>query len=219
MFTKLTPKQYLWAGLFIFLAACGKQMNAMSIQTPIPTLVSPTSVPTPTLKPVTLIPSPLPTQPTIAVFTPDPIQVERWKDYQTELAKLVLAQHAGNEVLLDETALCEWDILGRSDQEVYVWAMCSSPHSGDIKPALIHLMPDGSIQKVEVPFHGSNWEFTIRKLFSSDVREKIDAYFISSSSNTGRAEELRIHLQYRLTHPEVPPLIVFSALLTKTPMP
>src|SRR5215213_1067893 len=217
MFTKLTPKQYLWAGLFIFLVACGKQMNALPMQTSVPTAVLPTSVPTSTLFPVTLAPSPLPTQPTIAVFTPDPIQVESWKDYQTELAKLVLAQHAGNEVLLDETALCEWDVLGRSDQEVYVWAMCSSPHSGDTKPALIHLMPDGSIQKVEVPFHGSDWELTIRKLFSSDVREKIDAYFISS--NTGRAEELRIHLQYRLTHPEVPPLIVLSALPTRTPMP
>src|SRR5215213_5564702 len=99
MFTKLTPKQYLWAGLFIFLAACGKQMNAMSIQTPIPTLVSPTSVPTPTLKPVTLIPSPFPLQPTIPILTPNTIQLKRWKDYQTELAKLVLAQHAGNEVL------------------------------------------------------------------------------------------------------------------------
>ena len=211
---KPTPHRYIWIVLIAFLAACEKQAVVLSPETTTSMIVSPTSVPTSTLIPVTFTLSPLPTQPIIPVFSADPIQVERWKEYQTELAKLVLAQHSSQEFLSYETALCERDILGRTDQEVYVWAMCSAPNSGDRKPAVIHLMLDGSNQKVEVPFHGSGWESTIQKLFPVGVREKIDAYFYSSSSNTGRAEELRIHLQYRLTHPDVPPLIVLSAMPT-----
>ena len=216
---KQQSKKIIWIVLLTILAACGKQAAALPPVTPIPTTVLPTSVPTTIFIPAIIPPSPLPTEPTISILTPDAIQVERWKEYQTELAKLVLAQHSSQELSLDETALCEWDILGRSDQEVYVWAMCSTPDSGGTKPAVIHLESDGSIQKVEVPFHGSAWESTIQKLFPADVHEKIDAYFYSLSSNSGRAEELRMHLLNRRTHPEVPPLIILSAMPTITPTP
>lgn len=204
--------------LVITLASCAPAAIPALTETPVPTTVSSTPIPTATLIPITITPSPLPTQPIILVITPDPIQVERWKEYQTELAKLVLSE-AGDIYPYYESALCEWAILGRSDQEVYVWAMCFAPHSGDTKPAVIHLETDGSIQKVEVPFHGSAWESTIQKLFPADVQEKIDAYFYSLSSNSGRAEELRKHLLDRRTHPEVPPLTILSAMPTPTPTP
>lgn len=218
MFTKLTPRRYRWTVLFIFVVACARQTNALPMQIPVLTTVPPTHISSAILLPATATPSPLPTQPIIPVITADPIQVERWKEYQNALAKLVLAQHSGNEVALDETALCEWDILGRSDQEVYVWAMCSTPNSGDTKPAVIHLELDGSIKKVEAPFHGSAWESTIQKLFPKDIREKIDAYFYSLDSSSGRAEELRMHLLDRNTNPEMPPLNILSAMPT-TPTP
>jgi hypothetical protein len=208
-------KPLFMAILLVTLSACGQQVVALPTETPIPTVVSPTPIPTSTLIPVAITPSPLPTQPVIPISTPDAIQVERWKEYQMELAKLVLAQHSSQEIPFDETALCEWDILGRADQKVYVWAMCGTTGSGDRKPAVIHLGLSGSIQKVEVPFHGSAWESTIQKLFPADVREKIDLYFYLSSSNSGRAEELRMHLLYRRTHPEEPPLIILS--VTPTP--
>ena len=133
MSIKPTPRRYLWMVFLAFLIACGKQAAALPPEIPTSTAVSPTHIPTATLIPVTVTPSPLPTQPTVPVITPDPIQVERWKEYQTELAKLVLAQHSSNEFPFYETALCEWDILGRSDQEVYVWAMCGTPNSGEYK--------------------------------------------------------------------------------------
>lgn len=214
---KPTSHNYFWIVLFVFLISCGNQGASLSTETPTPVFISPTLVPT--AAPITITPSPLPTQPVILIITPDPIQVERWKEYQTELANLVLAQHSSQELSLDETALCEWDILGRSDQEVYVWAICSTPGSGSTKPAVIHLELDGSIQKVEVPFHGAGWESTIQHLFPADVQEKIDAYFYSRSINSGRAEELRIHLIHRQSHPEVPPLIILSAMLTASPTP
>jgi hypothetical protein len=215
---KPAPRQYHWMVIFAFLVACGKQA-AVAPETPVPTTVLPTSTPATIFIPAIIPPSPLPTEPTIPVLTPDAIQVERWREYQTELAKLVLAQHSSQEIPFDETALCEWDILGRSDQEVYVWAMCSTPDSGRTKPAVIHLGLNGSIQKVEVPFHGSAWESTIQKLFPADLKEKIDAYFYSLSSNSGRAEELRMHLLNRSTHPDVPPLTILAAMPTPTPIP
>ena len=205
--------------LLTFLAACGTQAIGLPSETPVPLPISPTSIPTSIIIATIIIQSTLPMEPTIPINTPDVIQVERWKEYQTELAKLVLAQHSSQELSLDETALCEWDILGCSDREVYVWAICSTPGSGSTKPAVIHLELDGSIQKVEVPFHGSGWESTIQKLFPADVQEKIDEYFYSRSSNSGRAEELRIHLLYRSTHPEVPPLTILSAMSPQTTMP
>ncbi|MBI3175651.1 MAG: hypothetical protein HYZ25_18165 [Chloroflexi bacterium] len=186
------------------------QTGVVLTQTAQPTTTPPPTV-TPTATIVYPIPSSYPTQKPLPIFTPDVIQVERWKEYQTELAKLVLSE-AGDVFPYYETALCEWDILGRSEQEVYVWATCFAPGSRDRKPAVIHLNVDGSIQKVEVPFHGSTWNSTIQRLFPVDVREKIDSYF--SSFYSGRAEELRMHLQYRLTHPEIPPLVILSAIST-----
>jgi hypothetical protein len=176
---------------------------------------SPTSVPTSTLIPVTPAPSPLPTQPTIAVFTPDPIQVERWKEYQTALAKSFLSY------LHPEEVLCEWEILGRSDQEVYLWAVCMSIipigitaegrdiFSSSSTPAVIHVGEDGAVQSVEIPGAGSDYARDIHRMFPSDVQEKFDQY------HSGGAAEMSEHIEWRRTHPEEPPLIVLSA----TPMP
>ena len=214
---KQPSKKVVWIVLLTCLSACSKLATALPLETSVPTVL-PTSTLATIFMPVIIAPSPLSTEQTIPVLKPDAIQVERWKEYQTELAKLVLAQHSSQEIPFDETALCEWDILGRFNQQVYVWAMCSTSDSGNAKPAVIYLELDGSIQKVEVPFHGSAWEATIQKLFPEDVQEKIDAYFYSLSSHSGRAEELRMHLLDRRTQQETPPLIILSEIPT-TPLP
>src|SRR5436190_7490801 len=63
----------------------------------------------------TITPSPLPLQPILPIFTPDPVQMEQWKEYQTALAKTILS------FVYPEHVLCEWDILGRSEsgREIY----------------------------------------------------------------------------------------------------
>ncbi len=198
--------------LAIMLAACGPATTLAPTETPVPTFTPVPPTATPTI--MAILPTPLPTQLTIPMITPDAIQVERWKEYQTELAKRVLSD-SGADFPYYETAVCEWDILGRSGQEVYVWAICSAPGIGGDTPAAISLVIDGSIQKVKVPGHGSSAEANIQRMFPADVREKIVLYSSLSSHGPGRVNELILHLQYRVAHPEELPLIVLST----TPQP
>jgi hypothetical protein len=96
----------------------------------------PTSIPTHPLPPTftpTDLPTSIPTEPPPPILTPDAIQVERWQEYQTELAKALYSydpndpsHQEGYYPGADKDALCEWDILGQSGQEVYVWAACVS---------------------------------------------------------------------------------------------
>jgi hypothetical protein len=196
---KPTVRQYFWVVLLVLLTACGQQTTALPTETPIPTIVSPTPVPTSTFIPVTIAPTITPTRPGETLITPDGIQVERWVEYQNALAKNVLAH------LPPEEVLCEWEILGRSGNDVYVWAVCSGKDSGGSVPAVIHLETDGAIQSVE---RATNWSRDIPRLFPPDVREKFAHY------QDRRAGEMQEHIEWRRTHPEEPPLIILSATLT-----
>src|SRR5919109_4992036 len=62
-------KHLFFVTLLATLSACGKQIVPQFTETPIPIVVSPTSVPTSTFIPVTITPSP-PEQ-TITIFTPE----------------------------------------------------------------------------------------------------------------------------------------------------
>jgi hypothetical protein len=194
------------------LVACAPATTPVPTETPIPTFtpVPPTSTPTLdfALVPATI----MPTQTPIPFITPDAIQVERWKEYQAELAKLVLANHSSQKFPFYKTALCEWDILGRSNQEVYVWAECTFPGTSGRGPAVIYLEVNGSIRDVKYAFPGPSRDVTISRLFPEDIQAKIYAYFSSAWS-----KELGRHLTYRLTHPEEPPLIVLSVIPAITP--
>ena len=181
------------------------------------TQAAPPTTATPEPTPTLVLPTVPPTLSPPPIFTPDAIQVERWQEYQTELIKAVLA---GYDPVLYDYALCEWDILGHSGQEVYVWALCATSGgggSGSI-PAVIHLELDGSVQNVEVPMRGSMWDSHIAKMFPENVQEKLYIYFYPPILG-GRPSEMGTHLIYRQTHPEEPPWIVLSVMPTATPMP
>jgi hypothetical protein len=189
--------------LALTLAACAPGMPALT-ETPVPTATSTPLPPTPTAtfeaRPNVILPTTLPTKPTIAL-TPDPIQVEKWKEYEDNL---------GKKILSGKTAvLCEWEILGQSYQEVYAWAACD----GVSVPAVIYRGADGSIRNVDVPGMSSDWGSDIRRMFPAEVREKFNYY------QFGRAREMLTHLEYRRTHPDVPPLILLSAMPTATLTP
>jgi hypothetical protein len=220
------PAHYFWIILLALLTACGNSSQATEMtkiqntalamartgialtQTAMPT-ATPTNTPT-ALPTATTTPTLEPTFPSPPILTPDAIQVERWREYQAELAKLVLSDSGvANPIYAD--ALCEWDILGRSKQEVYVWAICGNFNSGGKRPAVIYLQTDGSIQKVIAA--GFKGLFYNLDLFPADVQTKINLY----SSGGGRADEMGAHLGYRLTHPEEPPLVVLSVIQTLTP--
>lgn len=126
-------------------------------------------------------------------------------EHQTELAKSLLS------FLPPEAVLCEWDILGQFDQGIYAWTVYEGVGGGTSAPKIsvsvvIHLEADGAIQNMEYPKH---WSVDIRRMFPAEIQEKFDYY------NFGRADELSQHINWRRTHPEEPPLIVFSA--TPTP--
>jgi len=228
--------RYILIIFVAFLTACGitpqsdemtKVQNTALAMARIGVALTQTAMPTSTLPPPTFTPtativypaqSPIPTQLHPPILTPDAIQLERWKEYQTELAKVLLYGY-GPDAYKD--ALCEWDILGHSDQKVYVWAYCAPTGGGSGSlPAVIQFKNDGAVQKVSAPaINNSTWDSQIRKMFPVVVQEKLDLYYFNVCVYCGRPEELRIHILYRQAHPEIPPLIVLSAIPTATPTP
>ena len=62
------------------------------------------------------------TQPTPTVMpmnTPDSAQVEKWLEYETALATQF-------SYLPPAQVICEWEVLGRRENEIYVWAVCGA---------------------------------------------------------------------------------------------
>ena len=178
--------------------------TAMPIHTPTFTLTA-----TPTALP-TFSPVPTAVRP---IFTPDAIQLERWQEYQTKLAEALLNSSTG--------AICEWDILGRSALEVYVWAICGSTGGGDDGAAAIYLNTDGSIQKIKTPRYwwaDGNQISNEKELFPADVIEKLGLYHVEFPY-TGRPEEMRLYLHYRLANPGTLPWVVLLGTPTVTPTP
>jgi hypothetical protein len=205
MKTRLT----ILAFLAISLAACAPAVVSPTA-TPIPTATDTPVPPTPTPPPI--VATPLPAQSFTPIMTPDATQVARWKEYQTALARCVLAQ-SGCDYSHPEYALCEWDILGRSGQEVYIWAMCLYTTQAE-KPLVVYLQPDGSI--MEVKFGGYNGPYYNLKLFPVDVQKKIDLYR-GGPGYSSRVKELGMHLAWRLKQADwwdTLPLIVLSATAT-----
>jgi len=135
--------------------------------------------------------------------------VERWQEYEDALAQSILP-------MFDYLVFCEWDILGHSGQEVYVWATCRAPGGDDSRPAVIHLGADGSVHNVEIPERGSPSD--IDKMFPKEAQMKF-SFYIGNSIFDGRLREMYNHLIYRETHPEEPPLIVLSVTPAATPTP
>lgn len=189
--------------LAIILVSCTPAVTLVSTETSPPTTLTPTVE---VSAPVT--PSPMPTRPIFAAITPDAIQVEGWKEYQSALAKRLMA------FLPLEEVLCEWEILEQSTQEVYVWAICTGTVGNNglfpkgEEPALIQLGVNGSVQSVEIPGAGTHYGRDIRRLFPPDVQDKIFNHLIDY-------RQLSDHLEWRREHPKEPPLIVLLA----TPMP
>jgi hypothetical protein len=194
------PKEAQATALAYVQTAIARTQTAQPTKTSLPTG-------TPTFVPVT--PSPFPTQPPVILITPDAIQVERWREYETALAKSILP-------MFDYMVLCEWDILGRSEQEVYVWAACRAPGGDDSRPAVIRLGIDGAIQEVEVLKRSAS--SNVDELFPKEVQENFN-FYVQMYGFDGRLRELYDHLIYRETHPETPPLVVLSATSTVTSTP
>jgi hypothetical protein len=149
-----------------------------------------------------------PPQSAMGAITPEPAQLERWAEYENALARILMPMSSPEKVL------CEWELLGQTDQEVYVWAFCmETTPVAEISPfffraanapAVIHIGADGAVQNVEIPEYGPNYLSDIRKMFPLDALKRV--------ADTSR---MRQHLYLRRERPQEPPLIVLDA--TPTP--
>lgn len=216
MTTKTISRISFYVAILVLLAACAPaQPNAVDdfgtaialAQTNIP--LTQNALPTATTV-IVISPTIYPTRPPIPIITPDAVQVERWKEYEEALAKSIFPTFP------NEFILCEWDILKRSEQIVFVWAICAFSKGSDMLPAVIHIDLDGSVQSIEIPKRGSS--SNVDSLFPEDVQMKFSLY-TGDSVFFGRLKEMLDHLYYRLAHPEEPPLIVLSVMPTSTPTP
>jgi hypothetical protein len=157
---------------------------------------------TPTITP-TATPTVNPTSTSTSVppsVTPAPtatIQIERWMEYEQSLAKKILPTSKG---------ICEWEILGQNNQEVYVWAICQVSYKGAAAslPAVIHIGSDGNIEEVQIPGDGTHFAIDVGKMFPQELQELI---FQGPSS----IDEMWSHIELRQVNPE-PPLIVLSGV-------
>lgn len=212
---KSTFRRILGLTLFSVLAACG----TYNTTTPTEASFSTAAVSTPTIPSPTMTLSPVPTRLIVPIVTPDEIQVARWKEYEEALAKAFFNYIPSEEVV------CEWEILGQSEQEVYVYAYCATIYSsgfsqGDI-PAVIHIRADGSVIDAEIPGAGSSYASDIRRMFPPEAQERI---FVQPSEYFGTDAywgdiERSDRLRWRRGHPDDPPWIILKALLaTPTPL-
>jgi hypothetical protein len=165
------------------------------------------------------------------------------------LAKVLLSFDPDHPLGYDsqayKNALCEWDILGQSGQETYIWVNCISANGLDLRrnPVVIYLAADGSIRDMNVhrlvvnhPALTGTYDL---HLFPIDIQEKLCLYYFSGNIPQcssivpdytpryspfdypqSRESVLLLHLEHRRkSHADEPPLIVLSALPTATPTP
>jgi hypothetical protein len=216
MIRKPTRHKYFRIVLFAFLAACGNQTIALPTNTAVPTVISPTplpptAIPTSTLLPVTAMPTQTPAGPVYPVITPDAIQIEKWNEYEEALALAFFKSY-----FKLEDVVCEWEILGQVEQEVYVWGYCSAIYSAGASsgsiPAVIYLEADGSVQSAEIPGSGTAHAPDIQRMFPPDLHQRIFDHAVSLQGMDDR-------IRWRRGHPDEPPLMILNSLSVKPTQP
>jgi len=122
-----------------------------------------------------------------------------WRDYETALVRAILPATLANGV-------CDWRVLGHTEREVYVWALCAANQpETDIAaaslPAVLALADDGHTVTARIPRDGTYYPEDVRLLFPADVQEQIFRHL--PEATLSRLEQ---HARRRLTLPTLPPL-------------
>jgi hypothetical protein len=161
---------------------------------------------------------PITAKPPTPSALPATAQTEKWKKYQTELARVLLSGFSpkyGFSLDYYKAGVCEWDVLGHAGQLEYVWAFCGVQNGGERDaPAVIYLNESGYAQRAEAPRPDVYWQDDAPKLFPAEMQKKFTLY-TGSSQFSSKLHEMVAHTHYRYTHPDQPPL----AVLTATPTP
>lgn len=141
--------------------------------------------PDPTLVPTNIVPPPsettalTPAIDPLVTSTPIPSRTlsadaPRWILYERALSYVFLGPPGKTfPDMSSNHGLCEWEIWGQKENEVYVWALCQAETAigtATSAPAVIRLEKDGTILEVEMPNEGFG---NLKELFPEDVLAKI----------------------------------------------
>ena len=161
---------------------------------------------------------PITAKPPTPSALPATTQTEKWKKYQTELARVLLAGFSpkyGFSLYYYKAGVCEWDVLGHEGQLEYVWAFCGVQDGGERDaPAVLYLNESGYAQRAVAPRPDVYWQDDAQKLFPADMQKKFTLY-TGNPQFSNKLLEMVAHTYYRYIHPDQPPL----AVLTATPAP
>ena len=96
----------------------------------------------------------------------------------------------------EPAALCEWQVLGQTSQDLYVWAVCQSVtnDSAVSAPAVVHLGTNGHVERVDMPRDGSLYAQDVRGLFPEDLGARIFAHDIDANAMWARVAARRAGL-------------------------
>lgn len=130
------------------------------------------------------------------ISAPTQTSIPRWQEYERALSKAVVNT---------DDALCEWEILGTSGDEVYVWTLCKVTDpigTAGSGPVVIQLEEGGKIEKVILPRDGNFYPKDIQVLFPQEIQNKIPHLTFNS-------ENAEKHIDERLVS-KGPPLIAIE---------
>ena len=107
-----------------------------------------------------------------------------------------LERALGDRMLNDSGALCEWEVWGRGEQVLYLWAVCESASGSAVSaPAVAYLDGQGGVAAVNMPGDGTHYGPDVRRLFPPQVQERIFAHEYDA-----RAAMERISARREATH-------------------
>ncbi len=177
--------------LFMVLSACVPERTTTSTNTVIP----PTE---------TLISSILPTITTVPTPFPD---TPRWVLYERALSHIFLGppEKTLPDMSVDH-GLCEWEIWGQKENEIYVYALCQANNeigTATSAPAVIRLGEGGAILEIEMPDEGFG---NLKELFPKEILARI-------LNNESIADAAWDRIQMRRKDNSIVPLIVEQEVL------
>ncbi len=173
----------------IFLAACAQATGEPTLSPTLSSLPSPSTTVSP-------IPTQLPSFP------------ERWREYEIALGQKMIPYASTSPSASIEEIICEWEVLEESENELYVWAVCTTTFpfpqtDGDFPgvqtAAVIHLGEDDEVLNVITARVGNHFEADLLFLFPAIAIKKV-------LTNSIDYKILEDHLLLRKENPIVPPL-------------
>ena len=104
-----------------------------------------------------------------------------------------LERALGDRMLNDPGALCEWEVWGRGERVLYMWAVCESASGSAVSaPAVAYLDGQGRVAAVNMPGDGTYYGPDVRRLFPPQVQERIFAHEYDARAAMERINKRRL---------------------------